>query len=219
MLRLFKQYYPIRNIFFVIGEGVIIFLSVITASFIFNNPSLSTLNYILISKALLITIICQICLSYADLYEMNTVSGFKDLIIKLLQALGYATILIATIYMIFPQVVINTKVYILSIFILLLFLGSWRFTYTMIVHRGIFDIKIILIGSDDLAQNIVNEVNLKSDCGYSIACIVTEKYHQGTIKDAKSPIIRKVKYAGLAELAKKLKISKISTQEFARIEF
>ena len=209
MLRLFKQYYPIRNLFFVIGEGLIIFLSIITASLIVDKSSSTVINSSLIFKAALITFICQICLSYSDLYEIRTVGKNKDLFIKLLQALGIATIIIAIIYFVFPQVVISTNVYILSIFILLIFLGSWRFTYSLVVNRGMFDIKIILIGSDDLAQNIVNEINYKSDCGYTIACIVTEKYHKGTITDARSPIIRKAKYKGLAELAKKLKISKI----------
>jgi sugar transferase (PEP-CTERM system associated) len=151
----------------------------------------------------------QVCLSYADLYEIHLVDRIKELCIRLLQVLGVATILIAIIYLIFPQAIIGTDVYILSVCIILIFLWSWRFAYSMIIDRGIFDIKIILIGSDDLAQNIVNEINQKNDCGYNISCIVTEKYHRGTIRDAKSPIIRKTNYSGLAELAQKLKISKI----------
>ncbi len=209
MLRLFKQYYSIRNIFFVIGEGFFIFFSVIAASIIIESSNPIPFDSLLIFKAALITIVCQICLSYADLYEIHAVSRIKELCIKILQALGIATILIAIIYFVFPQATIDTSVYILSVCILLVFLGSWRLTYSLIVNRGIFDIKIILVGSDNLAQNIVNEINKKTDCGYTISCIVTEKYHQGTITDARSPIIRKVKYAGLAELAKKLKISKI----------
>jgi len=209
MLRLFKQYYPIRNIFFVIGEGVIIFLSVITASLITNTSNPTTLDSAVIFKAILVTLVCQICLSYADLYEIHTVGGIRELFIRLLQALGIATILIAGIYLIFPQMIIGTSVYILSVCILLLFLGSWRLTYSLIINRGLFDIKIVLIGADSLAQNIVNEINFRNDCGYTISCIVTEKYHKGTITDARSPIIRKARYAGLAELAKKLKISKI----------
>lgn len=209
MLRLFKQYYPIRNIFFVIGEGFFIFLSVITASFITNTSDPTTFDSTLIFKAAIITIVCQICLYYADLYEIHTVSRIKELCIKLLRALGIATIILTAIYLIFPQAIVDSRIYILSMCIFLLFLGSWRFTYSLLINRGIFNIKIILIGSDDLSQNIVNEINQKIDCGYTIACIVTEKYHQGTIKDARSPIIRKVRYGGLAELAKKLKISKI----------
>ena len=37
MIRVFKQYYPIRNIFFVIGEGFVIYLSVFTAAYALQN--------------------------------------------------------------------------------------------------------------------------------------------------------------------------------------
>ena len=209
MLRLFKQYYPIRNIFFVIGEGFFIFLSVISAWLMTNTFNSTEFDSILIFKAVLITFVCQSCLYYADLYEFHAVRKGKEIFIKLIQALGIATILIAAIYFLFPQTTIDSGVYILSLCILTVFLGSWRFSYSFVISRGLFNIKIILVGSDDLAQNIVNEINHKTDCGYTISCIVTEKYHQGTIKDARSPIIRKTQYEGLAELAKKLKISKI----------
>ena len=157
-------------------------MSVIIASFITNTSGPNTLDSLLVFKALLIMITFQVCLSYADLYEIHIVDRIKELCIRLLQVLGIATILIAIIYLIFPQAIIGTDVYILSVCIILIFLWSWRFAYSMIIDRGIFDIKIILIGSDDLSQNIVNEINQKNDCGYNISCIVTEKYHRGTIK-------------------------------------
>jgi len=49
----------------------------------------------------------------------------------------------------------------------------------------------------------------KKDCGYQVACIVLEKYHQGTIIDAKTPVIRKKGYQGLCVLADKLNIDTI----------
>ena len=64
MLRLFKQYYPIRNALFVLGEGIIIFSSVIIACWILMdaqsvhmNPALfhegTPNNHILSSMSLL----------------------------------------------------------------------------------------------------------------------------------------------------------------------
>jgi sugar transferase (PEP-CTERM system associated) len=69
-----------------------------------------------------------------------------------------------------------------------------------------FDQKIIVIGSDELAHKIMNEISGRTDCGYKIACIVLERYYQHTIEDARSPIIWKKNYKGLCELAKQLKI-------------
>ena len=49
----------------------------------------------------------------------------------------------------------------------------------------------------------------KKDCGYQVACIVLEKYHQGTITDAQTPVIRKKGYQGLCALSNKLNIDTI----------
>ena len=47
MLRLFKQYYPVRNAVFVVGEGIFIFLSVIFASWIvLGNKYVDDVNII-----------------------------------------------------------------------------------------------------------------------------------------------------------------------------
>ena len=66
MLRLFKQYYPIRNIFFVIGEGVFIFMSFLLTSSIILNTPLTNFGIWILLKILLATIICQLCLYYNE---------------------------------------------------------------------------------------------------------------------------------------------------------
>ena len=209
MIRVFKQYYPIRNIFFVIGEGLVIYLSVFTAAYALRNTEPFVPDSTLALKMLLATLVCQLCLYYGDLYDMSTSKSSVELCVRLLQALGVAAILLAIIYFIFPKTILNTGNYIVSALILVFLLSSWRLGYALVLNRGLFDKKIILIGSDELAQKINNEIMQKKDCGYQVACIVLEKYHQGTITDAQTPVIRKKGYQGLCALATKLNIDTI----------
>jgi hypothetical protein len=67
MLRVFKQYYPIRNIFFVLGEGVFIYLSVLIASRLILGEDLFFLSWFMAGRIFLITFVCQACLYYNDL--------------------------------------------------------------------------------------------------------------------------------------------------------
>ena len=67
MIRVFKQYYPIRNIFFVIGEGLVIYLSVFTAAYALRNTEPFVPDSTMALKMLLATLVCQICLYYGDL--------------------------------------------------------------------------------------------------------------------------------------------------------
>lgn len=166
-------------------------------------------DFEILPKTLLITFVIQICLYYADLYSIDSISKIKDICLKLLKSLGNAAILLAVTYFLFPHFVVRADVFILSLIVLYGFILAWRLAYNEILKRGLFDKKIVIIGSDGLAQQIVNEINNKKDCGYNIACIVLEKYHKGTISEARTPIIRKRKYTGLSNLVKKLKIDAI----------
>jgi sugar transferase (PEP-CTERM system associated) len=209
MIRVFKQYYPIRNIFFVLGEGLVIYLSVFIAAYALRNTEPFVPDSAMALKMLLTTLVCQVCLYYADLYDMSSSKSSVELCIRLLQSLGVAAIILAIIYFIFPQTILNTGNYIVSALILVFLLSSWRLGYALVLNRGLFDKKIILIGSDELAQEINSEIMQKRDCGYQVACIVLEKYHEGTIADARTPVIRKKGYQGLCALADKLKIDTI----------
>ena len=95
MLRLFRHYYPIRNIFFVLGEGVIIYFAVLIASRLILGSELFTWDRLISIKALLITFVCQTCLYYNDLYDLKIVDSFSEIGIRLLQSLGFAAIFLA----------------------------------------------------------------------------------------------------------------------------
>jgi hypothetical protein len=92
MLRIFRQYYPIRNVIFASGEGLVIYLSVIIAAYIKLGSDLHVFDYWIVVKSMLITAVCQMALYYNDLYDLKITSNYIELGIRLLQALGIATI-------------------------------------------------------------------------------------------------------------------------------
>ena len=211
MLRIFKQYYPIRNIFFVIGEGLIIYASFIFASLILLETESFPFDQWLWLKILLVTFVCQTCLYYNDLYDLNITDNFTKLGIRLLQALGAAAILLAVIYIIFPDTIIAQGIFMVSICFVILFIASWRLCYMRVLGHGMFNQKIILLGSGDLAQKIINEINDKKDCGYSVSVNIREYSDNTDFTDEKniSATINKQDYDGLYEMVNDLNISKI----------
>src|ERR1700712_4192043 len=67
-------------------------------SFFYQNGGLA--------KALLITAICQLSLYYCDLYDLRTAGDRRDVFVRLLQALGATSILLALVYSWFPSLII-----------------------------------------------------------------------------------------------------------------
>jgi len=108
MLRLLKQYYPIRNAVFVIGEAFVIFFSVLIAYwFIIDSNILGGWLY---CKIFLISFIVQACLYYNNLYNFKVIDGFTELSIRLFQAVGFAAIILAVIYFFF-RALLSARVY------------------------------------------------------------------------------------------------------------
>lgn len=209
MLRIFKQYYPIRNAIFVFGEGIIIFLSVIIACWLIIGKPTFLLELGLVMKALLITIACQACLYYNDLYDLKITDTYLELGIRLLQALGASAILLAVVYIFFPNAIIGQGIFLVSIAILIMFVVSWRVAYTYILNRGYFNQRIIILGSSDTAKEIAKEINEKRDCGYEIAAAVSKHLWQDITCAENFGLICQSTYDNLCEIASQMKVTKI----------
>ncbi len=174
MLRLLKQYFPIRNILFFLFEGFVIFVSVVISSLAFATPHSFLIDIFLVLKIGLIAITCQICLYYNDLYDFKVAATIPEVSIRLLQALGVTSIILAGIYFVFPIAIVDQKVFILSILILFILVIGWRIVYIWILDKGFFNETIIVLGSTSLAFDIINKINNTIDCGYNVGLLIPD---------------------------------------------
>ena len=211
MIRVLKQYYPVQNIFFVIGEGVGIYFSVIFADQIFHSETLFVFDNWLWPKTFLITLVFQMCLYYNDLYDLNVTYTSSELGVRLLQSLGVATIFLAGIYFVFPNVTIGESVFFAAtIALAILFILCWRLCCMRILNNGQLDQKIMILGSGELARNIMGEVSSRRSCGYLLVGIAMESHAETDFAEAKNvTVFYKKKHEGLCELAKKLGVRKV----------
>ena len=209
MLRLFRNYYPIRNIFFVLGEGLIIYFAVLISSRLIMGGEVFGWNPLISLKALLITLVCQSSLYYNDLYDIKVADTFSELGIRLLQALGFASIFLAGVYHFFPGTIIQKGVFVVSVGLVILFIVSWRIAYSHVLKEGMFNQKVIILGSGKLAQSICDEIAAKKDCGYSVSVMVPESGQDSMICDPNTAMLRKKDYSGLCDLAQDMGINKI----------
>ena len=173
MLRILKQYYPIRNVFFILGEGFAIYFAVLIATWL-HNSNIASYHFVISRKALLITMVCIVSLYFNDLYNLKITNNFKELTIRLLQSLGISSIILSAVYFIYPGTIIGERAYIVSIIIAVLLIFVWRIAYYFILENGIFNQKVALMGSGDLAKNIYNEIYDTRDCGYEIKLLISE---------------------------------------------
>lgn len=210
MLRLFKQYYPIRNLFFIIGEFLMIYGSVLIATWLIFHHELDLINSWLYLKALLVALVCQTCLFYNDLYDLSVIDSFMELGIRLLQALGAASIFLALIYFVLPEAIIGKGIFALSVCIALFLVIFWRVCYAVALNMGLLDQRIILLGWSDLAANIIHEIKSKKDCGYHVGAIVLgNSGHLESKEKIDASVMVRENFDGLCGLTKDLGIRKL----------
>nr|NJM02514.1 sugar transferase [Desulfobacula sp.] len=209
MLRLLKQYFPIRNIIFFILEGFIIFGSVLLATVLLTFSNSYLYDVLLVLRILLITLVCQICLYYNDLYDFDVSSTFTETGIRLLQALGITSIALAFIYFFFPIAIIDQKIFILSIGFLLIFIIGWRLLYIQVLNKGLFNEHIIILGSSSLASDIYKEIAGTIDCGYTVSVMIPDSEDEDYPMDLPDHVMVRKEKKELCRIASEMGTQKV----------
>ncbi len=169
---------------FVIGEGVLMFLAVALAAFflLWRDVGFAPMLEIIWPKLLLVSVIAQVSLYFNDLYELKATDNAIDLASRLIQSIGTTSITLAIIYFLFPGMIIGRWIFFASLILLLSFIVSWRFMYSLAIKRKLFAEKAIILGSDGLARDILQAIDSRADLSYDIGSLITHNKNQD-IKD------------------------------------
>lgn len=209
MLKLLKQYFPIRNFVFFVLEGFVIFGSVFLASALLTYSDSILFDLLLVLRIALFTIICQVCLYYNELYDFEISSSLAEVSIRLLQALGISSIALALIYFLFPLAVIDQKIYMLSILFLLVFVIGWRICYIFVLNKGLFNESIIILGSSGLSVDIYEQIKKTIDCGYKVEAVIPDSQDALFNPQISKKSIFRSQDQDLCQIAEAMKIKKI----------
>jgi len=171
--KILHKHYPTTKILFVLGEGIFVVASILLAMLIRFGPAfqirVSSLSIWL--KIALMASVCQLSLYYHDLYDLKVTDTYQELGLRLVQSLGISAIILAVTYYIFPFTMLGRGIFLISITFLVVFICSWRYLYSWVLKKRMFSEHIMLIGSGEIAENIVREIGLRRDSGYHIAAI------------------------------------------------
>jgi sugar transferase (PEP-CTERM system associated) len=111
-----------------------------------------------IKKALLIALVCQVSLYYADLYELRVVADRRELFIGVVQALSATSFLLAALYFWFPALVIGRGVFVASSSLVLVAVAGWRFVFEWLTRRVAPRERLLLVGTGPAAVSLSKEL-------------------------------------------------------------
>ena len=209
MLRILRQYYPARNAVFLVGEGLLIYASVLISSVFLLGMDWLTWQALFSRKAFFIAAVFQVCLYYFDLYDYSQIYNFLAWGKRLLQALFCAAIIIASVYYFSPEVIVAKDVFAVCVIVALVLIVAWRFGYNLVLTRGWFTQNIMILGSGKLAVAILNEILTKKDCGYNATMVVQRPEDQERLNCFDPHMACLANFGGISHLAKERAAKKI----------
>ena len=171
-----KKYYSPRNVFFFLGEGILIFLSVNIVYFIFRGTETFLDSIFLYGiRALVVTATFQISLYFFDLYDLGEILSLQDVAPRILLAFGVGCITLAFLYYLFPFCVIPTRIFWPGFIAVCTSIFSWRYLYNQVLNKKMFAQAVIILGTGKMAQDIAIEIDQKRDTGFQIVHFIGEK--------------------------------------------
>ena len=149
-----------RSMVLVTGEAFLLVAAVIISSVVVAGPyawDLLTDNTA-VFRVLLIVMVCQVSLHYVDLYDLRTITGTRDLAVRLLRALGAASLLLGITYWLFPLLVVEQGMFVLFAAIAVLLVIAWRSAFEWVTSRLAPRERLLLVGTSPAAVTLAREL-------------------------------------------------------------
>jgi len=149
-----------RSILLVAGETALLVFAVAISSVIIggNQGWDLLLDNTAFLRVLLIVVTCQLCLHYADLYDLRTIQTKKDLMTRLMRAIGTTSIILGVAYWLFPLLVVEEGVFLLSAAIAIVLVMAWRSAFEVISERVAPRERLLLVGTNQAAIVLAREL-------------------------------------------------------------
>jgi sugar transferase (PEP-CTERM system associated) len=139
-----------------------------------GRESLTSENFLtVLPRALLIACVSQVCLYYRDLYDDPHIAGDRrELLVRLLQALGSASLILAALYFWFPTLIIGRGIFAVAAFLVVTFVIGWRVAFLWFSGKVGPRERFLLVGTSAAGLDLARELHQRRELGVEIVGFV-----------------------------------------------
>jgi sugar transferase (PEP-CTERM system associated) len=163
-MQLFNRYISTRSLTVFIGELFLIFGSVALAAGLQDTANLAGNLW----KIGLVTIVCQLCLYYNDFYDLTLVQSTRELVVRLLQAVGAASIVLAAVYFAKPSLMIGNGIFVSALFMFVVGILGWRLLFIQLTGSLKLQERILVVGTGETARKVVRQILDQREFAYRV---------------------------------------------------
>ena len=163
-MQLFNRYVSTRSLTVFGGELLLIFGSVALAASLQGTPDLAANLW----KIGLVTVVCQLCLYYNDFYDLTLMHSSRELIVRLLQAVGAASIVLAAMYFTMPSLMIGDGIFVSALFVFVVGILGWRLLFNQLTRSLTLQERILVVGTGETARKVVRQILNQREFAYRV---------------------------------------------------
>jgi sugar transferase (PEP-CTERM system associated) len=163
-MQVFNRYVSTRSLTVFGGELLLIFGSVALAAAVQSSPVFDENLW----KIALVTGVCQLCLYYNDFYDLTLVHSNRELIVRLLQAAGAASIILAAVYFILPALMIGNGIFVSALCVFLIAILGWRLAFNYVSASMKLQERVLFVGTGETARRVARQILDQHEFAYRI---------------------------------------------------
>jgi sugar transferase (PEP-CTERM system associated) len=132
-------------------------------------------------KALVVAFVCQLCLYYCELYEDPGIVDRTELLVRIAQALGATSLILAVLYFLFPAIILGRGVVAIAAGIVAVSIIMWRMAFLWLTTQVGPRERLLLVGTSAAAVALARELHQRPDFGLKIVGFIDpDKARVGT---------------------------------------
>src|SRR3954463_10513535 len=169
-MQLFNRYISTRSLTVFAGELLLIFGSVALAVSLQDTPDLAGNLW----KIGLVTVVCQLCLYYNDFYDLTLMHSTRELVVRLLQAVGAASIVLAALYFMMPDLMIGDGIFVSALFVFVVGILGWRLLFNQLTGSLKLQERILVVGTGETARKVVRQILDQREFAYRVVGFIDD---------------------------------------------
>ena len=164
-----------RTILLIIAEAVLVYGAMITAVYVRVGFADAPDELVTRNGYMKAAVACLFCLAtfyLFDLYDFLVMHDRRELVLRLVQALGLAWIALAFSFYTIPTLMFGRGISLIALPLALGLMVLWRVSIHWFLGHPDFGERILIVGSGNLAVEVAREVLDRPDAGYRIVGFV-----------------------------------------------
>src|SRR3954453_14807684 len=119
-------------------------------------------------KIAAVTALCELCFYYNDLYDLTVVHSNRELVVRLLQAAGAATIVLSAACLASPTLLLDPSTFVTALGVFVVAVLTWRMAFNRVAHAPHLEERVLIIGSGLTARKLAQQIGLQQDFAYRL---------------------------------------------------